>query len=90
MIKKIETSLDRVLHIDLEDQKISIRKLGVYENQTWFSWSVWDTEEGELPLFRSKAVTKEKILERISLLSEDKDLSSEVKHSINLMFGHTV
>lgn len=87
MIKNVETSLDRVLNIDLEDQKISIRKLGMYENQMWYSWSVWNTEEGELPLFRSKAITAEKILERISLLSDDKELSSEAKHSINLIFG---
>jgi hypothetical protein len=90
LIKNIETKVDRILTIDLNDHIIYVRKLGNYEGDVWYSWSVWDPTEGDVPLFRSRAITKDQILERISLLSNDETLSDDIKRSISQLFGKSI
>ena len=89
-IQTIKSTLNRTLHIILDDEEVIVTKLGNYENQFLYSWSTWGPTEGHMPNYHSNIVTESQILERISLLSNEEELGKELTFAINHFFGRTV
>ena len=89
-IKTIKSTLDRTLHIILDDEEIIVTILVNYDNETWFSWSSWGPNESSMPSYDSQLVTQPQILDRISLLSNEEPLTKELNFAINHFFGYIV
>lgn len=89
-IQTIKSTLDRTLHIILDDEEIIVTRLGNYENQIWYSWSIWGPTEGHAPDYHSSIVTETQILERIGLLSNEEELDKELTFAIDHFFGRAV
>lgn len=89
-IQTIRSTLDRTLHIILDDEEILVTKLCNYDNKTWFSWSSWGPTEGSVPSYDSRPVTQSQILDRISLLSNEEPLTNELNFAINHFFGYNI
>lgn len=90
LIQTIKSTLDRTLHIILDDELIIVTRLGNYENQIWYSWSTWGPTEGHMPDYQSSIVTEDQILQRISLLSNEEELDKELTFTIDHFFAHAV
>lgn len=89
-IQTIKSTLDRALHIILDDKEILVIKLGGYDNEIWFSWSLLSPTEGNTPNYNSQLVTQAQILDRISLLSNEEPLTNELSFAINQFFGYNI
>lgn len=89
-IQTIKSTLDRILHIILDDEEILITRLGSYDSETWFSWSSWGPTEGNIPSYNSQPVTQSQVLDRISLLSNEEPLTNELNFAISQFFGYNV
>lgn len=87
-IQTIKSTLNRTLHIILDDESILVTRLGGYDNETWFSWSSWGPTEGSIPSYDSQLVTQSQILDRISLLSNEEPLTNELNFTINHFFSY--
>lgn len=85
-IQAIKSTLDRTLHILLDDEEILVTKLVNYGNETWFSWSSWGPTEFNIPSYYSEIITQTQILDRISLLSNEEPLTNEFNSAINQFF----
>jgi|694.fasta_scaffold36889_7 hypothetical protein len=93
LIHKITSTKEKTLNIYLDDSFITVHHLGIYENIKWYTWSSWGPTEGLFPDYDSHLVTEEKIIERLSLLSDLKDnqkFNPEEIHAINLFFGKVI
>jgi hypothetical protein len=86
-IQKIRTNLNRPLHIILDDEEIIVSRLGIYDNQMWYSWITWGPNESNIPSFTGNPVTATQIRERLSLLSDDENLDEKSVFAINRFFG---
>jgi hypothetical protein len=90
LIQIIKSTLDRTLHIILDDEEIIVTKLGSYENHIWYSWVSWGPTEGTIPSYHSTLVTEDEIIKRISILSNDEIIEHSNNIAIDHFFGKTV
>jgi hypothetical protein len=90
LIQTIKSTLDRTLHVILDDEEIIITKIGDYENRTWYSWVSWGPTEGSEPSYHSTLITEEEVIKRISILSNDEELDQGLNLAIDHFFGRAV
>lgn len=90
LIQTIKSTLDRTLHIILDDEEIIVTRLGNFENNIWYSWVTWGPTEGHMPDYKSGIVTEEQIIERISLLSNEEQLEKGLLTAIDHFFGRVI
>jgi len=90
LIQNITSTKEKTLSIYLDDSFIIVHHLGEYEGLKWYTWSSWSPTEGPFPDYDSHLVLEENIMERISMLSDNKQLDPQEIHAINLFFGKVV
>jgi hypothetical protein len=89
-IAEIKSTLDRSLHICLDDEEIIVHRLGKFDGKNWYSWTVWSPTEGNLPYYGGQLVEAHQILERLTLLMGDEPLEEHQLLGVDLFFGKHV
>jgi hypothetical protein len=87
LIQTIKSTLDRSLHIILDDEEIIVTRLGNYENKIWYSWVSWGPTEYSIPSYHTSLIAEDDIIKRISLLSNEEPLDEELIFAIDHFFG---
>jgi hypothetical protein len=67
----IETIWNRELRLDLDDHQVRIQFLGTVQNQTYWSWGIFEPGEGPIPYCRDWVINQRELNNRLELINKD-------------------
>jgi hypothetical protein len=88
LYESISTKLYRTLAIDMGDHQILIQKVGVFDRESVYTWTVVEPTECEMTS-SCDVLGFKKLMERLDLIIDTGNLRSEESFSIDLFFGKT-
>lgn len=75
--------------LDYEDSVITINYKGMFDNNKWYSWSLFAPTEYNEPEYHSKIITETELLNRFLFIKNHKPFDKQFNEILNKFFENT-